>query len=78
MGEDICQTYAWSYTCGFPGGSCDEESVCNTGDLGSVPGIGRSPRGEHGDPLQCFCLENPHGRGDWQAAGSKSQTWLSD
>ena len=36
-------------------------SACNEGDLGSVPGLGRSPGGEHGNPLQYSCLENPHG-----------------
>ena len=34
--------------------------ACNAGDLGSIPGLGRSPGGEHGDPLQYSCLENPH------------------
>ena len=32
------------------------------GDAGSIPGLGRSPGGGHGNPLQCFCLENPHGQ----------------
>ena len=36
-----------------------EESTCNAGDLGSIPGLGRSPEGGHGNPLQCSCLENP-------------------
>ena len=36
---------------GFPGGSDGEESACNVGDLGSVPGLGRSPGGGHGNPL---------------------------
>ena len=36
-------------------------------DVGSVPGWGRSPRGGHGKPLQCSCLENPMDRGAWQA-----------
>ena len=36
-------------------------------DLGSIPGSGRSPRGEHGNPLQYSCLENPMGRGAWRA-----------
>ena len=45
---------------GFPGGSDDKE--CNTGDLGSIPGLGRSPGGGHGNPLQYSCLENPHGQ----------------
>ena len=36
--------------------------ACNAGDLGSVPGLGRSPGGGHGNPLQYSCLENPHGQ----------------
>ena len=36
---------------GFPGGSDGEQSTCNTGDLGSIPGLGRSPGGGHGNPL---------------------------
>ena len=45
---------------GFPGGSVNEEPDCNAGDVGSVPGLGRSPEGGHGNPLQYSCLENPH------------------
>ena len=37
-------------------------------DLGSIPGRGRSPRGEHGSPVQYSCLENPMDRGAWWAA----------
>ena len=44
---------------GFPGGSDGQESACNAGDPGSVPGLGRSPGGGHGNPLQYSCLENP-------------------
>ena len=36
------------------------ESACNAGDLGSISGLGRSPGGGHGNPLQDSCLENPH------------------
>ena len=36
---------------GFPGGSVSKESACNAGDLGSIPGLGRSPGGGHGNPL---------------------------
>ena len=43
----------------FPGGSDDKESACNAGDLGSVPGWGRSPGEREGNPLQYLCLENP-------------------
>ena len=43
---------------GFPGGSADKESACTEGDLGSIPGLGRSP-GEGNDyPFQCSGLEN--------------------
>ena len=52
---------------GFPGGPESKESACNVGDLGSVPGLGRSPVGGHGNPLQYFCLENPMDRGAWWA-----------
>ena len=45
---------------GFPGGSDCKECACNVGDLDSIPGLGRSPGGGHGNPLQCSCLENPH------------------
>ena len=47
---------------GFPGGSDGKESACNVGDLGSIPVLGRSPGGGHGNPLQYSCLENPHGQ----------------
>ena len=47
---------------GFPGGSDCKESACKAGDLGSIPGLGRSPGGWHGNPLQYSCLENPHGQ----------------
>ena len=43
---------------GFPGGSDSKESACNVGDLGSVPGLGRSPGEGNGNPLQHSCLEN--------------------
>ena len=47
---------------GFPGGSDDKESTCNAGALGSIPGLGRSPGGGHGNPLQYSCPENPYGQ----------------
>ena len=47
---------------GFPGGSDSKESTCNAGDLGSIPGSGRSPGGMHGNLLQYSCLENSHGQ----------------
>ena len=47
---------------GFPGGLDSKESTCNVRGLGSIPGLGRSPGGEHGNPLQYSHLENPHGQ----------------
>ena len=47
---------------GFPDGLDGKESVCNTRDLGLIPGLGRSPRGGHGNLPQYSCLENPHGQ----------------
>ena len=44
--------------------------VCNAkeaGDTGLIPGVGRSPGGGHGNPLQYSCLENPMDKGAWQA-----------
>ena len=58
---DLC------FLCGFPGGSVVKESACNTGDPGSIPGLGRSSGGGHGNPLQYSCLENPMDRGTWWA-----------
>ena len=42
--------------------------LCNAGDLGSIPRLGRSPGGGHGNPLQYSCLENPMDRGAWRDA----------
>ena len=54
----------------FPGGSAIKESACNAGELSSVPGLGRSPGGGNGNPLQCSCLripqkEKPGSYGPW-------------
>ena len=55
-------TYIYLSLLAFPGGSADKESTCNEGGLGLIPGLGRSPVGGHGNPLQYFYLENPHGQ----------------
>ena len=47
---------------GFSGGSDNKESTFNTGDLGLIPRLERSPRGGHSNPLQYSCLENLHGQ----------------
>ena len=44
------------------GGSDIKESTCNVGDLSSIPGLGKTPGGGHGNILQYSCLENPHGQ----------------
>ena len=64
---------------GFPGGSVCKETVCNVGDLGSVPGWGRSP-GERKDyPFQYSCLGNPMDRGArWATVHRVTKTQLSD
>ena len=54
------------YTC-FPGDSDSNESACRAGDLGSIPGSGRSPGEGNGYPLYYSCLENSLDRGAWQA-----------
>ena len=64
---------------GFPCGSAGKEYTCNVGDLGSIPGLGRSPGDGNGNPLQYSCLENPMDRGTWRATVhgvTESQTQL--
>ena len=52
---------------GFPGGSEVKVSACYAGDLGLIPGSGRSPGEGNGNPFQYSCLENPMDRGAWRA-----------
>ena len=52
---------------GFPGGSVVKNSAGNAGDLGLIPGLGRSPGERNGNPLQHSCLENSMDRGVWWA-----------
>ena len=68
-------------TRGFPHSSVGKESTCNTGDLGSIPGSGRSPGKRNVNPHQYSCLENPHGQrslAGYSPWSHKSQTWFSD
>ena len=65
----------------FPGGLEGKETACNAGDLGLIPGLGRSLGEGNGYPLQYSCLENLMDRGAWWATVHgvrKSQTGLSD
>ena len=63
-GSPICLDlfYFWG---GFPCSSLSKESACSAGDLGSIPGLGRSPGKGNGKPLQYRCLENLMDRGAW-------------
>ena len=66
---------------GFPGGSDGKEFACGAGDLGLIPGLGRSPGEGNGNPLWYSCLENPMNGGAWQATvhgAEKSRPQLSD
>ena len=49
----------------LPSPGNNKDSACNSGDLGSIPGLGRSPGEAHGNPLQYSCLDNPNDRGSW-------------
>ena len=66
---------------GFPGGSVVKNLPTNAGDMGSIPGSGRSLGVRSSNPLQHSCLDNPMDRGAWQATVhgvTKSRTRLSD
>ena len=68
-----CGTLSWQPSqintayLGFPGGSEVKMSACNAGDLGLIPGLGRSPGEGNGNSLQYSCLENPIDGGAWWA-----------
>ena len=63
---------------GFPCGSAGKESICNAGDLGSIPGLGRSPGEGKGYPLQYSSLEKSMGYTYTVHRVAKSQTGLSN
>ena len=69
---------------GFPGGAVVKNPPANAGDAGnsgSIPGLGRSLGGGHGNPLQYSSLKNPMDRRAWRATVhgvAKSSTWLSN
>ena len=63
---------------GFPGDSDSKEPTCNTGDPGSIFGLGKHPGEENGNPFQYSCLKNSMDRGacELQSVGSQSRTRL--
>ena len=58
----ICIMCICVCVCSFPSGSDSKQSTCHAGDPSLIPGLGRSPGGGHSNPLQYYCLENPHGQ----------------
>ena len=67
---------------GFPGGSDGKESACSVEDLGLIPGLGRCPGEENGNPLQYSCLGNlmdreacPLDRGGYSPCSRKELVW---
>ena len=80
-GNSACFLVMARLSMGFPSGSDGKESACNAGNLGSVPGSGRSPRKGNGNLLLYSCLENFIDREAWRATVHRvatGQTWLSD
>ena len=65
--DTVLVLWAWASQVYLPCCSDGEESACNAGDLGSIPGSGRSPGKGNGNPLQYSCLGNPTQRGAWGA-----------
>ena len=81
LSPDTCPGIGLLDYMGFPCNSVDKESACSAGNLGSIPGLGRSPGEGNGNPLQYPCLENPMDREAWWAAVhrvAKSWTRLSN
>ena len=69
----------WRIEPGSQGGSVGKEFACSAGDAGDaglIPGLGKSPGGGHGNPLQYSCLKNTKNRGAWQATAQKSPKQL--
>ena len=62
------------------GSSTSKESTCSAGDLGLIPGLGRSPAGGHGHPLQYSCLENPLGQRNLAGYSpcSRKESYMTD
>ena len=73
----LCVYFVPLINSAFPGSSEVKASACDEGDLGSIPGLGRSSGEGNGNPLQYSCLENPMDGGAWRAtvhSVAKSQT----
>ena len=75
ISTDFNKTHYHS-TLGFPGVSVIKNLLTNAGDMGSLPGSGRSPGEGNSNPLQYSCPENPRDRGAWWAAVYGGRTEL--
>ena len=78
---DVYCIFSWVTLSIWTGGSDGKESVCDAGDAGLIPGLGKSPVEGNGNPLQYYCVENFMDGGAWQATAhgiAKSQTRLSN
>ena len=69
MPQNLCQ----ARLLGLPGVAVVKNPPANAGDMGSIPGLGRSPGGRNCNPLQYSCLKNPVDRGLWQDTGGLSK-----
>ena len=83
---DVCEYIIYTNKCiidivyGFPGGSVVKNPPANAGDVGLMPGLGRSPGEGNGNPFHYSCLGNHMDRGAWRATAhgaAKSQTLFS-
>ena len=67
---------SWKCILCFPGGSDSKGSPCNAGDLGLIPGLGRSPEEGNGNPFQYSCLKNPmDSRVCWAKVYGVTKSW---
>ena len=75
--SEICNGSGYTVSdISFRGGSDGKESACSVGDLGSIPGSGKSPGEGNGNPLPYSCLENPMDRGAWMTVvHGAAQSW---
>ena len=73
-GHCIIEINSWE---GFPGGSVVKNLPDNAGDMGLIPGSGRTPRKGNGNPLYYSCLGNPMDRGAWSApVHGVAKSWI--
>ena len=68
-------THTHTHTEGFPGDSDGKESVCNAGDLGSIPELGRPPEEEMATHSSVFAWRTPMGRGAWWSVAHGVTEW---